>query len=154
MQKRSGRFRVVEKFDEDLFLKISEQHIKSPENWVDNYTYSESEFQENSDYLKKCLEDNKLYLGVVEDGDRLVGFIWGDLYRDERYIYINSLWTDPEYRKIGIARLLKSEIEKFCMKHQYTEVRTSVSKRNIPMQKLNLLLGYIQSGDDMVKRLG
>jgi len=48
----------------------------------------------------------------VKAETEIIGFIWAKKIIDQpNSLYIMSLWTEPVYRKQGIATMLKQELE-------------------------------------------
>ncbi len=142
MLKISGRFRVVEDFERDLFIKVSEEHVKSPKDWIEDYRYSVDEFEEVLNDLKSNFEKDRLYLSVFEYEKDLLGFLWGELRREENSIYINSLWVDKDYRRLGVGRFLKEQLTIYGMRHKFSRIDTTVSRKNVSIINLNRSLGY------------
>ncbi|MBN2857458.1 MAG: GNAT family N-acetyltransferase, partial [Candidatus Delongbacteria bacterium] len=66
---------------------------------------------------------------------------------------IISLWVAPEFRKKGIATVLKNRIEKVAIDKGVKRIRTNVYSPNSTMLNLNLKLGYKITRYDLEKEL-
>jgi ribosomal protein S18 acetylase RimI-like enzyme len=74
-------------------------------------------------------------------GERLVGFIGGDVRLAEGIGWITTLGVLPEFRRQGIARALLAASEKLF---PTPRLRLSVRRSNFAAQELYLQAGYTQ----------
>ncbi|OLC21253.1 MAG: hypothetical protein AUH33_02210 [Chloroflexi bacterium 13_1_40CM_68_21] len=79
---------------------------------------------------------------LARDGERLVGCsAVRRSAEDELRIVITAVL--PEYRRRGIARLLKLRVHAWARAHGYREIHTSTATSNLGMVALNTSLGYV-----------
>lgn len=72
---------------------------------------------------------------------------------DLKIATINTLWVDPEFRKMGIARALKVKVEAWARSQALAFIQTNVHKSNIKMLSLNESIGFETCYFTMRKRL-
>ena len=91
-------------------------------------------------YIKK-----KLVLGnsvVAFDGDRLVGFCYVESWGHGNYVSNSGLIVDPEYRKHGLARMIKKEAFDLA-RNLYPDAKVFGITTSGPVMKINTELGYM-----------
>lgn len=77
---------------------------------------------------------------VAKVDDKIVGYIGVMFVIDECHIL--NIAVDTNYRKMGIATKLVTEVFKYCKAHKTTYMMLEVRVTNIPAQKLYSKLGF------------
>lgn len=91
-------------------------------------------------YVKK-----KLVTGhsvVALDGDKLVGFCYVESWGHGNYVSNSGLIVDPEYRKHGLARMIKKEAFDLA-RNLYPDAKVFGITTSGPVMKINTELGYM-----------
>ena len=91
-------------------------------------------------YIKK-----KLVTGhsvVAFDGDKLVGFCYVESWGHGNYVSNSGLIVDPEYRKHGLARMIKKEAFDLA-RNLYPDAKVFGITTSGPVMKINTELGYM-----------
>ena len=91
-------------------------------------------------YIKK-----KLVTGhsvVALDGDKLVGFCYVESWGHGNYVSNSGLIVDPEYRKHGLARMIKKEAFDLA-RNLYPDAKVFGITTSGPVMKINTELGYM-----------
>lgn len=138
--------------------------------------------QEQQDHAEKILKyvmepDKGAYVLVEPDTDRQVGMImynianrdetkpWKTIFseldrnlfqEDGRFLEIFQLWVHPDYRRQGLATMLKLQVEKAAQEHKVNVIYTHTEETNPHVVELNHKLGYreVRRGpiwDDIVR---
>lgn len=122
---------------------ICRQHLKIPEIWIPDYTFTTEELVEEQTRFNNDYREGKLICLIARVEQQIIGFIWAEnSNREKGLVTIMSLWTAPEFRRQGVATLLKQELETAAKSQGYQKIRTSVYAPNNKMLDLNLKLGY------------
>ena len=77
---------------------------------------------------------------VAKVDDKIVGYIGVMFVMDECHVL--NIAVDTNYRKMGIATKLVTEVFKYCKEHRTTYMMLEVRVTNIPAQKLYSKLGF------------
>jgi len=133
---------------------ICRRHLETPGIWIADYSYSQAELLEEINRIEKIYDKNGLVTLIAKTKSEIIGFIWAEKIIDQpNSLYITSLWTAPDYRKQGIATMLKLELENIAKIKGYTKIKTNVYTPNTSMLYLNLKLGYNIVSYDLEKSL-
>ena len=139
--------------EEDLFL-ISKIHMELPVIWLDNYTFTDDDIYEQMNHFKNIISENRDKFFIAQYNDKIVGYLISEIMkRNPKGIYINSIWTDPQFRKNGICTTLNKMLENEARNQGILEIRTTVSIKNEPMLSLNEKLDFEKKYIDLVKDL-
>ena len=82
---------------------------------------------------------------------KIISFLWAK--RSNCTMHIMSLWTDTNWRRKGMGKQLKVELEKWCVKTGIKTIETTVHIENKSMISLNKKLQYESKYIRMEKRL-
>ncbi|WP_171651469.1 GNAT family N-acetyltransferase [Paenibacillus foliorum] len=61
---------------------------------------------------------------------------------DGRFVEIFQLWVDPNYRRFGIATMLKLKLEEIAKSNDVNLIYTHTEEQNLHVIELNKKLGY------------
>lgn len=109
------------------------------------------------DYYKKLAggEYGKCFIAYLDN--KSVGYVALAIkdfgYRKSRYVEIENIGVDPEYRSQGIGNRLMEETEKWAKEQNATKLYVSAycgNKRAIGFYKKN---GFYESGVELDKKL-
>jgi len=96
-------------------------------------------------------------LFVLEDGDRLVGFLWIVIYvspwTGERYGYVNNIYVVPSHRGRGLGRFMMEYTDRFLRERGVFSVRLTVTAANTVAVHLYERVGFRVERYEMEKRL-
>ena len=134
---------------------ICRRHLETPGIWIKDYSYSKEELKETELTFKENGQKDILIGLSAKLDTAIVGFIWAEkAIKKPDTVSIISLWTDPEFRKQGIATALKLELENVAKDKGIKKIRTNVYSSNKSMLDLNLKLGYKITRYDLEKEIG
>lgn len=91
-------------------------------------------------YVRKKL--NSGHAVVALDGDRLIGFCYIEMWSNANYVSNSGLIVDPEYRKHGLARMIKKAVFDLA-RDLYPKAKVFGITTSGPVMKINSELGYI-----------
>jgi GNAT superfamily N-acetyltransferase len=91
-------------------------------------------------YIKKKL--NTGHAVVAFDGERLIGFCYIETWSHANYVSNSGLIVDPEYRKHGLARMIKKTVFDLA-RDLYPKAKVFGITTSGPVMKINSELGYI-----------
>lgn len=128
MQKDNILIKYAEMSDVPNIARIELESIDEP--------WSESQF------ISALLSDSDILLAASYN-NCTIGFIEASFVLDE--ININSIAVDAEYRKLGIASMLISSLEKI-FSGSAEKLMLEVRSRNIPALNLYRKLGFSEDG--------
>lgn len=143
------------KKDSKYLRKLVDIHLSIPKDWIDNYSYTQTEVDEELENLFTRLNgDSSIYIrGIVTD-QQLISFLWAEQNQDNQNIVnIISLWSSQKSRGLGLATKLKNDLEDWCRCIGSNQIITTVSGKNLGMISLNHTLGYSDKEIKMVKHL-
>jgi GNAT superfamily N-acetyltransferase len=102
----------------------------------------ESYAMEFQDFARRAMEDQTYHQWLAEtDTGKVVSgaaaFVvpWPGNPRDrqQKRVYILNVFTEPEYRRHGIARAMLQEIIAWCRSQGFTSVRLVSSEMGVPL---------------------
>lgn len=122
----------------------TDQHVVHAEH-VCNLIY-ESALQRGTgiarrspDYISKKMTGGKAV--VAMHGDRLVGFSYIESWEHGDYVATSGLIVDPEYRHLGLAKLIKEKtFELARLRFPFAKIFSITT--SLPVMKLNSRMGY------------
>ncbi len=135
---------------------IATVHENVPSEWGDRHRVSEAEIRHRIEFLKNKIQSADFYLGIAEtDSEELIGFHWIEIEAKNkaRFGHIGSLWVSKEYRKLGIARMLKANAEVWAKRNHAEYLLTEVFFDNKKMIEYNKKLGFMAKQVIMKKDL-
>jgi GNAT superfamily N-acetyltransferase len=91
-------------------------------------------------YIAKKLNTGNAIIAL--DGDRVIGFCYIETYSNANYVSNSGLIVDPEYRKHGLARLIKKATFNLA-RDLYPAAKVFGITTSGPVMKINSELGYI-----------
>ena len=134
---------------------ICRRHLETPGIWIKDYSYSKEELKETELMFKENGQKNILIGLTARSDTAIIGFIWVEkVIEKPDTVSIISLWTDPKFRKQGIATALKIELEKIAKSNGVKKIKTNVYSPNSSMLEMNLKLGYKIIRYDLEKEIG
>lgn len=90
-------------------------------------------------YVEKKLIDENAVVAFV-DG-QFAGFCYIEFFDSNRYISNSGLIVVPDFRQLGLAKLIKKEIFKLSRK-KYPKAKLFGITTSLPVMKINTKLGY------------
>ena len=126
---------------------VVQKHAEAPLEWGMDYEPTELDI---AHFTTLATADNAL-LQVIRQDEKIIAFLWFN-YGKTR-IELVSLWTDPDYRRKGLAKKLKMAAEKWGLGNGKKLMTTTVFAANKKMVALNELLGYEIVSYQMEKKL-
>ena len=150
----NNTFRVIKGEDKQELEFISRKHIEMPSLWMENYKFSEQEITDNIKEMETAFCQDRIYCIVAEQKNTIISFLWAeiDAKKNDRMDII-SLWTNSDFRRLGIATKLKEKMEIFAINHKVKKIYTTVSANNRKIVELNEKLGYKINYHTMSKEL-
>ncbi len=126
-----------------LIRKIALLHNETPRQWNREHGFSDEDIEKTMEWIINT-EREDLYLQLAEDEDKnLSGFIWAARMPGyENLAIIISLYVAESYRRQGLARRLKEDLEAWCREKKIKSILASVHYSNQAMLELNKKLGY------------
>ncbi len=98
----------------------------------------------------KVLDSNTFFIYAAEMNNEFIGYINVCLIPkpDPRkgLLFVDELWTMPEYRRYGVASLLMDEVFKLAKKLDLWKVRLYVGEDNIGGRSFYHKMGYKENG--------
>ena len=92
--------------------------------------------------LRRFIDGNNLVF-VVEQDEKIVGYIIGLLRNNSKKVRIYSLIIDSTYRNKGYAKQLISHLENYSKEASKTEVNLEVRMGNLPAINFYVSVGYV-----------
>jgi hypothetical protein len=92
-------------------------------------------------YIETKMEEGKAVIALTADG-KWAGFCYIEAWGHGKYVANSGLIVSPEYRKYGLARLIKREVFKLSLK-KYPESKIFGLTTGAAVMKINSELGYI-----------
>ncbi|MDI1323505.1 MAG: GNAT family N-acetyltransferase [Algoriphagus sp.] len=92
-------------------------------------------------YIETKMEEGKAVIALTSDG-KWAGFCYIEAWGHGNYVANSGLIVAPDYRKYGLARMIKREIFKLSRK-KYPESKIFGLTTGAAVMKINSELGYI-----------
>lgn len=92
-------------------------------------------------YIETKMEEGKAVIALTTDG-KWAGFCYIEAWGHGKYVANSGLIVSPEYRKCGLARLIKQEVFKLSCK-KFPESKIFGLTTGAAVMKINSELGYI-----------
>ena len=92
-------------------------------------------------YIETKMEEGKAVIALTSDG-KWAGFCYIEAWGHGKYVANSGLIVAPDYRKYGLARMIKQEIFKLSRK-KYPESKIFGLTTGAAVMKINSELGYI-----------
>jgi ribosomal protein S18 acetylase RimI-like enzyme len=92
------------------------------------------------EFFGLCVWPGVIALKAI-DGDRIVGFIAGDVRRHEGHTIISTIGVDPDYQRRGLGERLMREVEARSLR-SVPRLQLMVRKSNLPALHLYRKLNY------------
>lgn len=92
-------------------------------------------------YIETKMEEGKSVIALTSDG-KWAGFCYIEAWGHGKYVANSGLIVAPDYRKFGLARMIKREIFKLSRK-KYPESKIFGLTTGAAVMKINSELGYI-----------
>ena len=145
------------------FLKQSESCYKDwIINWfgairkIEGFTLTDSDKSELKKDLDWAADDNNTWHNVLicEENDNIIGYCWylkqtiapcgGYSYSDLKkpYIWVHSIYTEPNMSRIGVASLLYSRLEEIARGENIEKLYLDVCPQNVISEAFHLKKGY------------
>lgn len=110
-------------------------------------------------WLRERAADPEAVFLVAEDGDRLVGFLIGNvvggppIYRIQRFGFIHDVWVEASHRRRGVARgLVRAALDRFGA-IGVPQVRLETAAPNDAARALFTSLGFRPSVIHMLREM-
>jgi len=87
-------------------------------------------------YFKTCIYNWRCRLLVLEDKEKLIGYILASLrmrppiFKESKMGFIEDLYISEKYRRSGYGKLLIEEIIKWCKNHKISNIELTVHSKN------------------------
>ena len=147
------KFRVeLLKPENPLLDQIAKLDVTLPKEWDQNYTVSQAEILKAVEELIINIKNLKKRCFFIQENKVLISFLIFEI-NSNGVLKINSLWTNPDFRKKGIATRQKKNLESWALKNNVKKICTTVAKENLNMQNINAKLGYRVTSFRMEKDL-
>jgi GNAT superfamily N-acetyltransferase len=149
------KFMIFSPREEDLKF-IAEGFENTIALW-EEYQVTQEKVAKRMEFLRKWGEDENIHLTVVLDkNNQCRGFNSVHCIRD----YNNNpmgkiiiLYIQPEYRKMGLAKLLKEEGEEWLRQKGATAVLTEIDAANQRMLEIIPQAGFVKKSTTFIKQL-
>ena len=93
-----------------------------------------------SEYIASKINEGKAVIAF--DDDKLIGFCYIESWQHSRFVANSGLIVDPEYRKTGLARMIKKKIFELS-RTRYPDAKIFSITTGLAVMKLNSELGYL-----------
>ncbi len=148
------KFRRITAKDKDLIKEIAEIHLKIPINWNKQHKINKKESEIVKKGLNESCKNRNAFFYIGEKNKQLISFIFAEIDRNQpNKLHMGSLWTHKNYRKLGIGKKMKKELEKWAKKKKVKKIDTKVNIKNKSMVNLNKKLKYKITSYIMEKKL-
>lgn len=91
------------------------------------------------EYIQKKIESGDAIIAL--DGEKFAGFCYIEAWGHEKYVAHSGLIVAPEYRGIGLAKKIKTQIFKYTQQKYPTSKIFGITT-GLPVMKINYDLGY------------
>jgi len=92
------------------------------------------------EYVEKKLKEQKAVIAISEDG-KFAGFSYVEIFDNGNFLVNSGLIVHPDFRKIGLAKRIKSRIFELS-KELYPNAKIVSITTSLAVLKLNTDLGY------------
>lgn len=137
-------YRRVELADENEMLLIAEIDMAIPALFDSTFEVNAKTISERLGQLMKCKADDFFEVAVHADG-KIVGYHFMNKFKGPHGAMaaeVQTLWVHHDFRKQGIATLLKERGEKWAQDQKLEYISTFVHGKNLSMLALNKNLGF------------
>lgn len=90
-------------------------------------------------YIVQKIQEGKAIIAF--DNNKVIGFCYVETWEHGKYVANSGLIVDPEYRAVGLAKLIKAEAFKLSRK-RYPQAKIFGLTTSLPVMKINSELGY------------
>jgi GNAT superfamily N-acetyltransferase len=90
-------------------------------------------------YIVQKIQEGKAVIAF--DDLKVIGFCYVETWEHGKYVANSGLIVDPEYRAVGLAKLIKAEAFKLSRK-RYPQAKIFGLTTSLPVMKINSDLGY------------
>lgn len=90
-------------------------------------------------YIVQKIQEGKAIIAF--DDFKVIGFCYVETWEHGKYVANSGLIVDPEYRALGLAKLIKAEAFKLSRK-RYPHAKIFGLTTSLPVMKINSELGY------------
>lgn len=147
--------RILNEHDLQELKFIADVHEQLPAGWIAKYEVNQEDIDKTFHRLITKQHANRIFCAIIEHEQKIISYIWAEISeKSQAVVDIMSLWTDEDYRRQGVATVLKIELEKWAkLQPNVKMINTMVSKKNSKMIELNEKLGYEINYYRMTKQL-
>ncbi len=133
--------------------EVAYLHCACPLEW--NAGHEVTEVSLDRAKMQLAGQSNKINYVLLAKNDtaQIIGLHWAQFEEQEPLAYLISLWVRPDYRRRGIAKNLKANVEVWLRNQGLKEVRTQVHTLNQAMINFNSALGFSTVVIGMTKKL-
>lgn len=93
------------------------------------------------EYIREKISEGKAVIAVDTNEDRFAGFCYIEDWSHGKYIANSGLIVDPDYRKQGLAKKIKSKIFELS-RSKYPDAKIFGITTSLAVMKINSDLGY------------
>ncbi|MFK7969204.1 MAG: GNAT family N-acetyltransferase [Bacteroidia bacterium] len=91
------------------------------------------------EYIREKMEEGKAIIAL--DGDAVIGFCYIESWEGQKYVANSGLITHPDYRKMGLAKAIKSATFELSKKKFPNSLLFGITT-SMAVMKINSDLGY------------
>ncbi len=91
------------------------------------------------EYIRQKMSKGQAVIAFVEN--RLAGFCYIESWSHDKYVANSGLIVAPEFRKMGLAKAIKTKIFELSRK-KYPEAKIFGITTSLPVMRINSQLGY------------
>ena len=91
------------------------------------------------EYIATKIENNNAVIAL--DGNQFAGFCYIEIWGHGKYVAHSGLIVAPEFRGIGLAKLIKKKTFEYSKK-KYPQTKIFGITTGLPVMKINYSLGY------------
>lgn len=92
------------------------------------------------EYISAKIESGKAVVAL--HGEKLVGFSYIESWSHDKFVATSGLIVDPEYRNLGLAKLIKQKTFELA-RSRFPNAKIFSITTSLPVMKLNSRLGYV-----------
>ncbi|MBL0309504.1 MAG: GNAT family N-acetyltransferase [Bacteroidetes bacterium] len=92
------------------------------------------------EYIQKKMEEGKAVIALASEG-QWVGFCYIEAWGHNKFVANSGLIVNPEFRKTGVARLIKKRIFELS-RQKYPDAKIFGLTTGLAVMKINSELGY------------
>jgi len=90
-------------------------------------------------YIVQKIQEGKAIIAF--DNDKVIGFCYVETWEHAKYVANSGLIVDPDYRAVGLAKMIKAEAFKLSRK-RFPIAKIFGLTTSLPVMKINSELGY------------